>query len=403
MAREAAAAEAAATSAPAPVQTMPLTTATGQPTMAALAAAAAKREAPPPPPEAAAPPSDTTWGPSTQELDLTTQMPVTEVHVDALAAMKIAKHCDDNLPTMVAGSLLGLDVDGVLEVTYSYPFPSPKVPDGEERGRDEPQQTAPQNDVDGQEYQMEMMKMLREVNVDNNCVGWYQSMYLGTMYTNDVVNYQFSYQSHEELSENSVVIMYDPIQSSKGNTVLRAFRLSPEFVKMRLNKENNFISPDGILEELPVKIKTAGHVSGFASCLSVSHKSQLDCSFAPLGMTAGDTYTERNLEMMASWIDDFVSDQQRFNQYARLNAKARQDQIRWLSSKQRDNAERRKEGEGAQKFSLADSGIKNPTDAPPKLDPLLMLSQMRKYCDQINTHAETTFMKLFVSESFHKE
>lgn len=29
------------------------------------------------------------------------------------------------------------------------------------------------SDVDGANYQLEMMRCLREVNVDNNTVGWY--------------------------------------------------------------------------------------------------------------------------------------------------------------------------------------------------------------------------------------
>ena len=41
---------------------------------------------------------------------------VREVIIDGLAVLKIVKHCNENLPTMVAGSLLGLDVDGVLDV-----------------------------------------------------------------------------------------------------------------------------------------------------------------------------------------------------------------------------------------------------------------------------------------------
>ena len=42
--------------------------------------------------------------------------------------------------------------------------------------------------------QMEMMKMLREVNMDNNCVGWYQSMFLGTYNNLSVIENQLQYQ-----------------------------------------------------------------------------------------------------------------------------------------------------------------------------------------------------------------
>ena len=60
---------------------------------------------------------------------------VREVVIDGLAVLKIVKHCNENLPTMVAGSLLGLDVDGVLDVTYAYPFPAAKSGEADGSGR----------------------------------------------------------------------------------------------------------------------------------------------------------------------------------------------------------------------------------------------------------------------------
>ena len=33
---------------------------------------------------------------------------------------------------------------------------------------------------EGEGYQLEMMRCLREINVDNNMVGWYQSTYSGS-------------------------------------------------------------------------------------------------------------------------------------------------------------------------------------------------------------------------------
>lgn len=92
-------------------------------------------------------------------------------------------------------------------------------------------------------------------------------MYLGTICTNDIVQYQYNYQSSEELSENSVVIMYDPIVSTKGVLVLKAFRLSKTFLEMKRSKSNQFIRPSEILEELPLKIRNVGHVSAFLRCI----------------------------------------------------------------------------------------------------------------------------------------
>lgn len=38
------------------------------------------------------------------------------------AVLKIIKHSRESLPTLVTGQLLGLDMDGTLEVTNCFPF-----------------------------------------------------------------------------------------------------------------------------------------------------------------------------------------------------------------------------------------------------------------------------------------
>lgn len=92
-------------------------------------------------------------------------------------------------------------------------------------------------------------------------------MYMGTICTNDIVAYQYSYQSSEELSENCVAIMYDPILSTKGMLVIKAFRLSKAFLDLKKYKSNQFIRPSEILEELPLKIRNIGHISAFLRCI----------------------------------------------------------------------------------------------------------------------------------------
>ena len=38
------------------------------------------------------------------------------------------------------------------------------------------------------------MRCLREINVDNNTVGWYQSTYLGSFYTEELIETFMAYQ-----------------------------------------------------------------------------------------------------------------------------------------------------------------------------------------------------------------
>ncbi|KDO44069.1 hypothetical protein CISIN_1g034084mg [Citrus sinensis] len=82
--------------------------------------------------------------------------PLRVVQIEGLVMLKIIKHCKEFSPALVTGQLLGLDVGSVLEVTNCFPFPE----------EDE------EIEADGANYQLEMMRCLREVNVDNNTVGW---------------------------------------------------------------------------------------------------------------------------------------------------------------------------------------------------------------------------------------
>ena len=104
--------------------------------------------------------------------------------------LKIIKHCQEALPSFVTGQLLGLDIGRTLEVTNCFPFPNknddaaaPAGGGAEEDG-----------DEDGAEYQMHMMQCLREVNVDNNTVGWYQSTYFSSFIDDSCIDTQFNYQ-----------------------------------------------------------------------------------------------------------------------------------------------------------------------------------------------------------------
>jgi translation initiation factor 3 subunit H len=318
---------------------------------------------------------------------------VREVVIDGLAALRIIKHCNENAPTMVAGSLLGLDINDTLEVTYSFAFPQPKTADGESHGDID--------DLEGGEYQIEMMKMLRDVNIDNNCVGWYQSMYMGTVCTNDVVNYQHSYQSSEELSENSIVIMYDPFLSRKGEIILKAFRLSEKFMEIKKEKVNKWIKPSEILEELPLRIHNAGLLSGFLRTLQDSHHQELDNDFEPLGMANMETALEKHTELLSTWVTDLINEQQRFQLYVRSTSKLRQDQLRWLSKRTQENREAREMGEYESSTKLEDSGLKPLPEAPSRNDHLLMVAQLEKYAHHLNEHVGTALQTLALTNQLN--
>lgn len=151
--------------------------------------------------------------------------------------MKVIKHCSQKFPTTATGNLVGMDVNGTLEVTNSFPFPVVDQP--QESHYDAPHinaaATAPRvkaNTV----YQAEMIRMLREVNIDANSVGWYTSANMGNFCNLNFIENQYHYQ--KELNERTVALVHDVSRSSQGSLSLRAFRLSPQF--MAAYKEGKF-------------------------------------------------------------------------------------------------------------------------------------------------------------------
>jgi translation initiation factor 3 subunit H len=280
---------------------------------------------------------------------ITTEERIKSVRVEGLALLKIVKHCHESLPQMVTGSLLGLETgDGVLEITHSFSFP-------------------PGDDDDN--FQMEMMRMLREVNVDNNCVGWYQSMYLGSYSTNSLMESQFQYQT--DLSANAVVLLYDPMQTSHGNLVLKCLRLTEACVELKKSGKNQYLSSKEIFEEVPIEYANPGLVRA----LLADVQPNLDTSLDRLDLST-NPYLEKHLEFLCSWVDDLAAEQHKFQYYTR-NTRGRQ----------------RKE-----QHEPWNSG-----EAPKRLESLLMANQIDTYCEQVNKFAGGGFGKLFLAGGLHKE
>lgn len=153
--------------------------------------------------------------------------------------MKVIKHCSQTFPTTATGFLVGMDVLSTLQVTNSFPFPAIDLPPTEghhDNNAASNLAAAAPRAKSNAAYQVEMIKKLREVNVDANNVGWYTSANLGNFVNANMIENQYHYQ--KELNERTVALVHDVSRSSQGSLSLRAFRLSPAF--MAAYKESKF-------------------------------------------------------------------------------------------------------------------------------------------------------------------
>lgn len=142
--------------------------------------------------------------------------------------MRIIKHSSQTFPTVATGSLVGMDVNGQLQITNSFPYPtsgdssSMDGHDGQNSAAAAPRSKA------NHAYQNEMVRLLREVNVDAQNAGWYLSANMGNFINMNTIENQYFFQ--KELNERTVTLVHDVSRSSQGSLSLRAFRLSPQFV-----------------------------------------------------------------------------------------------------------------------------------------------------------------------------
>jgi translation initiation factor 3 subunit H len=179
--------------------------------------------------------------------------PLRVVQLEGQVLLKIAKHCTEhaNSAAVVTGQLLGLDVGQTLEVTDCFPFPvsppaakpSPPPPplavfDRKNRsvltlcllalyqgnvGEDDSDASP-----DGEDYQLEMMRCLREINVDINMVGWYQSTVSGSYQVVEIID---TFVNYLDNLERCICIVYDTTAAASGALAVKAIRLTDAFVE----------------------------------------------------------------------------------------------------------------------------------------------------------------------------
>jgi len=305
------------------------------------------------------------------------------VQVEGLVALKIIKHCQEEGANDVAqGVLLGLLVDTKLEITNCFPYP--KTDD---------------DDYDDMNYQIEMMRKLRDVNVDHFHVGWYQSAFLASFLNRNFVESQFHYQN--SINE-SVVLVYDPLQTHKGMLSFKAYRLTEVLMDLwKSGKVENF-SPEGLssrglnfdnlFEEIPVVIKNSNLMNTLVC--EIEDKCDLVEKESFLSLATG-SYLEKSVHLLIEGVDELCQDAQKLHNYQRNHAR-QQQQIEQYKQKKQDAREPVPPDEEINK-------IFRPIQPPSRLDNLLMTAQIGTYTEQLKDFASQSFAKLFVAEGVQKQ
>lgn len=299
-----------------------------------------------------------------------------EVEIDGLAVLKIIKHCREFMPQVVTGQLLGLDEHGILEVTNCFALPS------DAGGEDET--TA--------KYQTEMMLRLREVNVDSNTVGWYQSSYMGQFQSESLILSQYNYQSQ---IRNSACLIYDPLRSTPSGVSLRAYRLTDTFMQMykageKFSTKNADLPGSGVFEELPIKIKNSYMIAGLLRQMEMSSTDAGALDFSGVETANETSYVERSLELMTDCVDELTEEQRRFSLYQRDVSRMQAQQMAIIQKKKAEGKE-------------VDMATFKEIPEPSRLAGLMISNQIDSYASQLSQLSAQGMSKSFLLQGLASE
>lgn len=310
-----------------------------------------------------------------------------------------------------------MDVATQLQVTNSFPFPTVDIPptDGhhDNNAASNLAAAAPRAKSNAA-YQTEMIRKLREVNVDANNVGWYTSANLGNFVNLNMIENQYYYQ--KELNERTTAIVHDVSRSSQGSLSLRAFRLSPAF--MTAYKDGKFTTESlqksglryqDILTELPLTIHNSHLLTSFLHTLpkSPSQPTQPPSLSAlgkqPLPLTPNlttsltltiDPFLSQTSDLLLESIEAHHTELNNHQYYQRQLAREQAKITTWQQKRKAENASRvlakqtpLPEDEWTRLFKL-------PAE-PGRLESLLNSRQVEQYARQVDGFTGGVSAKMF--------
>jgi len=253
-------------------------------------------------------------------------------------------------------------------------------------------------------HQQDMLRKFRLVNFDYLLVGFYQAEPFGACFTESFVESVFDYQS---TCEDSIVLVYDPIKTANGVLSIKAYRLSPEAMKLCYKDfspesiKRAGLTYENLFQELPVSIKNSLLVNIMLCELAIGahrdhhraerHKGQhLD-----LGSGGG---MEKSLRQLMVHVDSLNSETSRYNKY--MGAKQRQETLKenYLQKRQLENDSRRARGDPPLPDEDINKLFKQVTP-PTMLDSLLAASEINAHVSHTVQMSVQNLSKVFMAEA----
>ncbi|OAA65571.1 eukaryotic translation initiation factor 3 subunit [Niveomyces insectorum RCEF 264] len=352
------------------------------------------------------------------------------VQVEALVVMKITRRCSTAFPTTATGAIVGMENKGVLEVTNTFSFLSADAA-GLDGAATSTNDRGHQNDASALAaaaprakaniaYQADMIRHLKEVNVDANSVGFYTSATMGNFVTMSFIENLYHYQRDTSSGASTVALVYDVSRSSQGALNLRAFRLTSAFTAAY--KEGKFttetlqkskLSFRDILVELPVTVHNSHLLTTFMHQLPAAPPAEAEVELpvaladihrahiAPPAYPSLDTlelsidpFLEKTCDLLLDSIESHYTDLNNHQYYQRQLAREQQKIQAWQTKRKAENAQR----VAAKQTPLPEDEwqrlFKLPQE-PSRLEGMLNARQVDQYSRQVDGFTASVSAKMF--------
>ncbi|THH30075.1 hypothetical protein EUX98_g4102 [Antrodiella citrinella] len=335
-------------------------------------------------------------------IDIEADIPLTSVQLDGLVVSKIIKHSREAQGGNAHGLLLGLDLDGTLEVSNCFPLPHHFNEEDDKS-------------IKGvAKYQASMLRSLKEVQADDSIVGFYQATTLGSFFSQSLVETQAIHQ--ERLRHGGVVVVHDISQTARGNASFRGFRLTKAFLDAY--KRNNFsteslidhrLTFSTIVEEIPLRVRTNALMSAFLDTLATSSPSPagaapslassttaLPPSYSVLNL--GGVGVARNLEQIVEAMDAYKTEEGNLGYLQRQIAREKARAEGYVMKRKEENATRVAQGLAPLPEEDVSRLFKIPPE-PSRLESMLLLGRIGAYAKSVEETSSAGLVKMYATKA----
>jgi len=127
------------------------------------------------------------------------------------------------------------------------------------------------------------------------------------------------------------------------------------------------------------------------------------CDFDRLTFTA-NPFLEKNLEILSSSIDEYSSEQAKYQYFQRQVARQKLSQQSHLQRAKEENEARALQGkEPLPDEDLSKNSLFKPLSKPSRVENLLSSNKINLYCNQITSASTLAFNKMYIVDALNKK